>query len=147
MTPEITIYGSDFASVSTLQQHALGQRAHDASGNEFVYVKGVTSGVVGASATFDEAGTTALVVSGTKGPVCVFGAILAANTFGWGQIYGLATMLTAGDVADNAEVNITATAGAVDDASTARINNALFRAARTGAGLVAAQISYPTMAM
>ena len=146
MTPEITIYGSDFASVSSTQDHALGLRAHDSAGNEYVYVKGVTNGVVGAAATFDETGTTALVVSGAAGPVCIFGAILAASKYGWGLIWGTCDILLAEAVDDNDLVNITATPGAVGDTSTTRITNAIFREAGAS-GLVAVQVAYPTLAM
>jgi hypothetical protein len=68
-----------------------------------------------------------------------------ASQYGWYQIYGSGSALTAGDVADNADVYGTATPGAVDDAVTAgdRVKGALFRAARTGAGLVSIQLFYP----
>jgi len=134
--------------VSTIQQLPLGTKGRDTAGNEYVYVSGVTSGAVGYACVIDETGAVTLLVgSGAVGPVGVMVSALTASTYGWVQVYGKATIYTVGDVADNGLVNSTATAGQVDDASTVRVLGAVFRAARTGAGLTDAQLVYPTYGM
>jgi hypothetical protein len=72
-------------------------------------------------------------------------AATVANKYGWYLIEGSGSALTDNTVVDNTDVYLTATPGAVDDAVVAgdRIHGALFRAARTGAGLVSIQLFSP----
>lgn len=140
LTGAIAIEAQDTSVVSSTQLHPLLTKSYDVNGNEYRYVKGITSGIAGAVVAIDEAGLCALMVSGVIGEVGVMMAALVANTYGWALIKGSASVMTAGDVADNGLVNITSTPGAVDDASTTRVNGMVFRAARTGAGLVLAQL-------
>jgi hypothetical protein len=149
LTGPIVIEAQDTTIASATQLHPLLTRAVDLDGNEYVYVKGVASGIVGAVCTFDEAGVTALAVSGTIGPVCVFTALLssATATFGWACIYGKVKVIVAEDVDDNDVCYSTATPGALGDSAVVRINNAVFRAGILSGALGYAQIAYPTMAM
>lgn len=132
-------------AVDSTAQVALGTQAQDTSGNEYVYLQGVASTAVGSVVTFDEAGLTTLLVADAVGPVAVAMGATVANKYGWYLRNGAGSALTAGDVADNGNVYGTATPGAVDDALTAgdRVKGALFRASRTGAGLVSIQLFAP----
>jgi len=74
---------------------------------------------------------------------------LAANQFGWFQIYGRGAVLTAAAVAVGTRLNTTATAGAIDDDGTAgaRAINGLVLKTAAGGAVVApdARFSYPTV--
>jgi hypothetical protein len=77
-------------------------------------------------------------------------AILVASTYGWGQIWGKATVKTTESVDDDDLAYTTATAGAVSDTSGGsfvRVEHMVYRAACSGATTVVAQISYPTTNM
>lgn len=111
------------ADVSTVQNHPFGKivRAVDPTygEGEFIYVKGVSSGLVRAWVTYNaDAGTTTLLSANAIGPVGIMMSTLDATTdFGWLQISGkaLGTCLTG--FTDNGEVFCTSTGGAVDDTS------------------------------
>lgn len=107
---------------STTQQHPLGTivKGVDATygEGEFIYLKGVGSTVVGSTAVFDSAFQTTLTVAASRGPVAVALSANVANQFGWYQVRGLAAVKT-GTVAANAVCQTTATAGQVDDTTTA----------------------------
>lgn len=130
-----------FNVVDSAAAFALGTRAFDGSGNEFIYMAGATSTAIGTVVTFDEAYATTLGAADAVGPVAVAMSACVANKYGWYQVGGLASALTAGDVVDNADVYLAA-GGTFDDAVVAgdRVKGALFRAARTGAGLVNVQL-------
>lgn len=134
-----------FTAVDSAASMAVGTRATDGSGNEFVYLQGVASTAVGSWVTFDEAGVTALLAADAKGQVAVALAATIANTYGWYQVSGSGVGLTADDVADNGDVYATATAGSADDAIVAgdRVKGAWFRAAGTGASSVVVQLANP----
>lgn len=143
----IWIEAEDTTVVSATAQYPLGAKALGTDGNEYRYVQGCADGIVGAVVAIDEAGLCALMVSGVIGVVGVMCSILVASRYGWVMTKGSRTVITDGDVADNGLVNITATAGAVDDASTTRISGFVFRAAKTGAGLCLAQLAGSTFGM
>ena len=113
------------ADVSTTQLHPLGTiiKARDDGANqngagEFMYVKGVASGALGAWVTINQDDyTTALLAANAIGKVGIMMAILdAATDYGWVQIKGKAVGLALAAYADNGLVYATATAGSVDDA-------------------------------
>jgi hypothetical protein len=138
--------GFSFSNIDTVQQFPLNSIQRDQNGNEYIYLKGVASTVAGAVVLYDEVGVTALITANAIGMCAIAQAATVASTFGWYLIAGSCQVITAGDVADNGEMYITATAGAVDDAVVAgdRIKGgALFRGARTGAGLVTCQFNRP----
>jgi len=111
------------ATVDTVQRHPLGTLAEGFDPTygrgEFIYLKGVTSTVVGSWVTYNRLdGTTTLAVANAIGPVAIAMAVNDANTkYGWYQIDGLATTVatTVSTVADNAVLYLTATGGQVDD--------------------------------
>ena len=131
---------------SGTQELPLGTRMMGEDGNEYIYLQGVASTIVGSWVTFDEAGLTTLTVADAVGSLGIAMSACVANEFGWYQIFGSATGASADDVADNAAVYLTATAGKCDDAVVAgdRVKGAArWRAAGTGATTVAVQIAYP----
>lgn len=147
LTGPIQIEAEDTTVVSTVKQYPLLAKSFDTDGNEYRYVQGIADGIVGAVVAIDEAGLCALMVAGVIGTVGIMCSALVASKYGWVMTRGKGTVITANDVADNGLVNITATPGAVDDASTTRISGFVFRAARTGAGLVSAQLAGATFGM
>lgn len=103
--------------IHTEQKYRLGTRVKDRSGNEFIYLKGVTSTAAGSWVSFDEAHVTTLLVANAVGRVAVAQAAVNASTkFGWYQIYGKASGKVLTGFADNGKIFSTATAGSVDDA-------------------------------
>lgn len=116
-------------AVSTTQNHPLGtrikcvDRGANANGEgEFIYVKGVTNGALGAwVGVFHDGGTTVLAVAdGIYGLVGVMMSVLDATTdFGWVQVKGKAVGLALTGFADDALVYLTSTAGSVDDSAVA----------------------------
>lgn len=99
---------------------------------EYIYLKGVASTVATDWVTYDEAFATARSVAAAVGPVAVALAAVVADKYGWYQIGGSA-QANAGDVADNAKVFLTATAGRCDDASVAgdQVVGAIWRSEET----------------
>jgi hypothetical protein len=68
---------------------ALGSRALDTEGNEYVYLEGVASTVDGDFVTYNKDYLTArLTTSTAPGPVAVAKAATVANKFGWYQVGG-----------------------------------------------------------
>jgi hypothetical protein len=133
------------STVDSAVQVALGTKAFDGSGNQYVYLQGVASTVVGSVVTYDEAGLTTLTVANAVGPIAVAMGITVANKYGWYLIDGSGSAYASTDVTDNGNVYLTATPGQVEDTLVAgdRVKGALFRASRTGAGLVAIQLFSP----
>lgn len=109
------------ASTSTVQNHPLGTivTADDPiyGAGEFIYLKGVTSTVVGSWATYNlDDGSTTLLAANAIGPVGVSMSINVGSQYGWYQISGKAVGLALTGYVDNALVFATSTAGSVDDA-------------------------------
>jgi hypothetical protein len=110
---------------STTKQVPLGTRLKGVDPSlgeaEFIYLKGVSSTVVGSVVTFYESDwTTALLAANAIGQVGVAMSINAAATsYGWYQIVGKAIAKCVAAVADNGLVYACATAGSIDDAATA----------------------------
>lgn len=107
---------------STTQQHTIGKvvRCKDVGSTnygeaEFIYLKGVASTAVGDFVVYEANGVTARAATRSTGPGAVAMSACLANQFGWYQRTGRAKV-TAGTVADNAQLYLTATAGTVDDA-------------------------------
>lgn len=143
----IQIEAEDTTVVSTVKQYPLGAKALGTDGNEYRYVQGCADGIASAVVAIDEAGLCALMVSGVIGVVGVMCAALVASRYGWAMTRGSMKVVTAGDVVDNAIANITATPGAVDDATTTAVTGLVFRAAGTGATTVLAQLAGTTFGM
>lgn len=114
--------------------------------NEYIYLKGVASTLVGSWVTFDQAGTTTLAVANGKGRVAIAMAITdTTSKFGWYQIYGSASGLALASFAAGGKVWLTATPGSVDDADVAVdiVVGAIGRSTIVGAGLATFELNFP----
>jgi len=133
--------------VDTAQKNPVGTTAWDIFGNEYVYMQGVASTVLGTWVVYDELFVTTRLISNGLGAVAIARAAVNATTsFGWFGIKGSFTGLCLANYADNAKVWATGTAGSVDDADVAvdLIINAVGRSARDATtGLATFQIHYP----
>ena len=101
--------------VHTVQKNPIGTRAFGLSGNEYIYLAGVASTIVGSVVTYDEAGVTTLIAVNAKGPVAVATAITVASTWGWYCIYGTIPVDVVANSADNSTVGRETTDGKVGD--------------------------------
>jgi hypothetical protein len=132
--------------VHTTAKNTVGERAVDEAGNEYIYLKGVASTAIGTWVSFDETGTTTRLVTNAQGRVAIAMAATVASTWGWYQIYGMASGLALTLFADNGKVYITATDGSVDDADVATnlVNGAVGRSAVNETTLLATfELNYP----
>ena len=138
---------------STVKNHPLGDivTAYDPiyGAGEFIYLPGAANTVVGSVVLYspDDFATT-LLAANDIGSVAVAMSINVASSYGWYQIQGKA-VVKAGTVADNGNVDATASAGVVDDAVVAgdRVKNAKFASAdgTPSTGLAECEISRPFM--
>lgn len=137
--------GTDAVHDSAL--NPVGTPAWDGAGNEYIYLKGVASTVVGSWATFDETGVTTLLATNAKGPVVVAMAPIVANKYGWyaRRAQSVPAMLAA-NCADNALIGREGADGVAGDGRAAgdQIYNAISRGSTAGAAaLTPVQINYP----
>jgi len=97
---------------------------------EFILLKGVASTVVGDAVVWDSAFATTRAVAASRGPVAVALSANVASQYGWYQISGLA-VVKAATVASGGPAQLTATAGTLDDTTTATnyIDGAVFKSA------------------
>lgn len=128
---ENTLIGQQHDETSTTAKHRVGTivRLKDADygSGEFIYLKGVASCEQYDWVTYNmDDGTVTRLAANAVGPVAIAQAATTASYYGWFQISGKAIGQCLTQFADNAQVWITATAGAVDDASVAGdlVNNA-----------------------
>jgi hypothetical protein len=148
-----SLIGAQLTNVDSTAQFALGTKTTAVDpvlgSGEFVYLKGVASTVAGSVVIFDDyAGTTTLVVAGSRGPAAVALAATVANTYGWYQIEGSAVVKETGATA-GANVYATATAGVPSATTVAgdKIDGMRFKTAdgTPSAGFAYAQIQRPSM--
>lgn len=134
-------------TVDTELKYALGTIAQDEAGNEYIYLTGVASTIVGSWVTYDELGITTLLVANAIGPVAVAMAITNATTeYGWYQIRGKAECALAANCAANVAIGFETTSGYAGDGKAAGdvIRNAFSRDATSASAAVATcQIMYP----
>lgn len=137
---------SFYTEVHLESKERLGRRVKDQAGNEWIYLKGVSSLVAGDAVTYDEVGVTALLAANAKGPVAIAGADVDANTkYGWFGIAGKFTANGAASSADNAQVGREGADGKLGDGRAAgdEILNLWARSATTSAGDMTVQCYYP----
>lgn len=141
-TPQV--FEGDTSVVYDSEVVPVGTIAFDADGNEYIFLEGVASTILGSWVTFDEAGATALLAANAVGPVAIAMAAIEANEYGWYLRAGSTTAASADDTADNTALYIDATAGRVDDAAVAGdlVFNAFSRSA-DASNLITAQIDHP----
>ena len=147
LTANVTaILSGDTTVVDTTQNHPLGTKAKDVNGNEYIYMQGVASVVLGSWVSFDEAHVTTRTVADAQGRLAVAMAAIDATTdFGWFCIYGSVSGLCLASFADNGKVYLTSTAGQVDDADVAgdAVHGAIGRSARDAtSGLATFELNY-----
>ena len=134
------------ANVDSEAAYALGTRGHDNSGNEYIYLKGITSTAIGSWVTFDEAHLTTLAVADAQGRVAIAIGAVIDDKYGWYQIYGSASGLALTAFADNGKVYLTSTDGSVDDADASAdfILGAVGRSAVNETSMLATfELNYP----
>lgn len=135
--------------VDTTARNEIGARAFDNLGNEYIYLKGVASTIVGSVVTYDNAGTTTLIVADASGPVAIATGLTVASTFGWYGIWGtFNTDVVANSLAAAAGVKNPGretTDGKVGDGRAAgdEISNFFQRTATVAAAVVPCHIMYP----
>ena len=146
LTSAPEVFSGDTAQVDTTKQYTLGTKAFDSSGNEYIYMQGVTSGAAGRWVTYDEDYVTTLLAANAAGPVGVMMAALDATTdYGWVCVRGTVSASIAANTADNAPLGFETTAGYAGDGRAAgdMIYGAWCRTAVTTAGNNDVQILYP----
>jgi hypothetical protein len=114
----------------------IGTMAWDASGNAYVYLKGVGSVVAGSWVTFDEAGVTTLLAANAIGPVAFAMAAVVANKYGWFcRVSHSNSARIAANCADNARIGREGADGDAGDGRAAgdEIYNAITRGSTAGA--------------
>ncbi len=139
------------ADTSTTQNHELGTVvvAEDPTygGGTFIYLKGIASTAVGDVVGYEQyTGVTVRTVAATRGPLAVAMSANVASQYGWYQVQGAAVVSVATvDAADT--LSVTATAGQLDDITTAAqgvIGLKTITANGTpSAGLAVCQIHWP----
>ena len=145
LTGRNQIFTGNTASIDTTVQYPLGTRAWDTDGNEYIYLTGVASTIVGSWVTYDELGVTTLLVANAVGPVAV---AMSINTtyYGWYSISGTVEAALAANCAANASIGFETTSGYAGDGKAAgdTIYGAFSRDATAGSAAVATcQILYP----
>lgn len=135
---------------STVAHHKVGDTVRcrdvgttDYGEAEFIFLKGVASTVAGDYVAYEGNGVTKRAVARDTGPGAVAMAATVAGEYGWYQRTGRAKV-TAGTVADNAQLYLTATPGSLDDAVVA--GDLIYGARSDGAtdtGFILATLSYP----
>lgn len=135
-----------FDEVSTTQQHPLGtivQGRDPTHGvGEFIYLEGVANTAAGHGVTYSaDTFQTALasIVGGTTQNIAIALAATVADTYGWYQIAGRATVKKASATSFAAAAALGITSGlAVAAATNKRLTNAVAAAAASGASAVVA---------
>ena len=125
-------------------EYTLGTRTQDASGNEYIYLKGVASTAEHSWVSFDEEYQTTLLAANAQGRVGIAMAAIVADKYGWYQIYGKGTGKVLTGFADNGKVFCTSTAGSVDDADVSGdfVVGAIGRSA-ISSGVATMELNYP----
>lgn len=133
---ENTLIGQAFDSTSTTQNHPLGftVKGKDPTygAGVFIYLKGVASTAAGDWVGYSPTlGTSVRAVANGNYPLAVAMSACSTTTlFGWYQIEGVATALGLTSITTTSGfLWLTATAGAVDDASV--IGDAVINARKT----------------
>lgn len=138
-------------TTETVAKHALGKVVKGIDPTygegEFIYLQGIASTVVGDAVVYDSAFLTTRAVAASRGAVAVALSANVASQYGWYQISGLATVKAATVVSGTA-CQLTATAGTLDDTTTATnyVDGAVFKSAdgTPSAGFAIALLSRPS---
>ena len=139
-------FDSDTTTVDTSAKTTILTRAFDSAGNEYIYLKGVASTVVGSWVNYDETGTTTLLPANAIGPVAIAMAITdSTSKWGWYQIWGVARAKIAANCGDNASLGREGADGVCGDGRAVgdQLIGAISREATTNAAVATVQINYP----
>lgn len=140
------IFHGNTAEVDTGAKHTLGTRARDSAGNEYVYMTGVASTILGSWVTYDELYITTLLAANAIGPVAVAMAAIDATTeFGWYCIWGVCEGDFSANVTADLVIGYETAAGHAGDghATGDNIRGAVIRDTVTTAGTATVQLNYP----
>lgn len=139
------IQAGALTKVFSAADHPVGSRAYDDEGNEYIFLKGLATTVLGFWVTYDEAGVTTLLAANAKGPVAVAMAAIVADKYGWYGIFGKIPSMLAANCADNALIGRETADGYAGDARVAgdEIYGAITRGASTTAAVKDCQLNYP----
>ena len=147
LTGVSSIFHGDTDVVDTSAQHAVGTRARDNAGNEYIYLPGASSVAAGTWVSFDEAGAVTRLVTNCVGRVGIaMAAISATTSYGWYQIYGKNTIAlgTSGGIADNAQLYTASTNGVIDDTDAAgEMVIGAWSRSTDSSGVFTAELNYP----
>ncbi len=142
------VVGGALATVDAAgsQRNPLGMRSFDENGNEYVYLQGVASTIVGSWIVYPSSSFVTIlgVTGGTAiGKVAVATAAVGALAFGWYMIYGLATGSVATGGAGG-KVWFTATPGRVDNTDVAvELITGAIQVGATALNLATFDLCYP----
>jgi hypothetical protein len=149
LTGPMKIMASDTSVIDSTATVAVGTRAVDTSGNEYIYLLGVASTAAGTWVSFDEAGVTTRLAADALGRVGIAMAAIVADKYGWYQIYGkntTAVVKTSETITDNSLLYTCSQAGAVDDvtgdASGEMVIGAIARSTATS-NKITVELNYP----
>lgn len=138
-----------YTFVDSAKKMRLGTRRRDYDGNEYVYLKGVTSCAAGSWVSIAASWTAVLAVADTQGMLAIArAAVDAATKYGWFGIWGVhaGLCLASFDGTNGAGTWLTSTAGSVDDADVAgdAVSHAIGLTDRdTTTGMSSFSIAYP----
>ena len=148
LTGRTHIFSGDTTVIDTTAKHKMLTRAFDVDGNEYIYLAGCASTIVGSVVTYDEDGATTLIVANAVGPVAVAMAITdSTSEYGWYCIFGQCEADIVANCADNAKLGRETTNGKVGDgfASGDAITGMVSRDAVTTAAVATVQLCYPSV--
>lgn len=114
LTGPTQLFDIDTLTVDTSQVTALGTRAWDPAGNEFIYLQGTASVAEKDWVVYDENYTTTRLTANEVGPVAIAGTAIGLGEYGWFQIYGKAQG-NSDTISADSSLYIDGTAGRVDD--------------------------------
>lgn len=139
------VFQGDTSTIDTTQAYNLGTIAFDASGNEYIYLKGVASNAAGKWVTYDENFATTLLAANAVGSVAIaMSATDSTSKYGWFQRKGVNTIASTDTVAADKALYIDNTAGRADDDSVSGdliVGAASMTAASSNVATV--QLNYP----
>ena len=139
------VFNTDTLSVDSTQRTALGTRAWDPAGNEYIYLQGTASVVASDWVVYDEGFTTTRLTANEVGPVAVAATAVVTGEYGWFQIYGI-TQGNSDTISADKSLYIDGTAGRVDDLGVSGdlVINAYSMSASVS-NVATCYISYPTV--
>lgn len=137
-----------YDQIHTTKKFRLGTKKVDIAGNVYIYMKGVASLAARDAVVFDEGFVTARLSTSTAvaQPVAIaMTANTASTSFSWFQIYGVGAGTSVGTTAADTYLQSTATAGQLDDTTTAgkTIVGMTAAAAGTAGASMAVWLNYP----